>query len=295
MLSRIPLFDRKMTEATEIPELAKLFPLDPGVDTLARIRTLLGEEAAEAFAPLFRTWVTSGFIGGDKFKKAGDDIVKTCVEIGDLQPQHHLLDVGCGIGRIALPLLDFLSPAGAYEGFDVIPSGIDWLRRFVTVKFPYFRFHHADGIHSGLYNPQGGSDPSRFAFPYRQNSFDLAVAVSVFTHMTPPGVSRYLVETGRTLKPGGRLLCTAYLLDREGLAAAQTASSAMSFSHDLGAYRVRNLSTPESAVALDEDYFLADAGKAGLKLAGKIRRGSWRKGGFHTGQDIVVFSAEAAK
>ena len=34
-----------------------------------------------------------------------------------------VLDVGCGLGRMALPLLDYLGAAGRYEGFDV-PSAM---------------------------------------------------------------------------------------------------------------------------------------------------------------------------
>jgi SAM-dependent methyltransferase len=261
---------------------------DPGSDALCRVRTLLGDEAAAQFAPLFQEWISNGFIGASKFKATGDNIVSACRELGGLQPTHRVLDVGCGIGRITLPLLEYLSPPGSYEGFDIIASAITWLSRYVTAQFPAFRFRLAGHVRSELYNPQGAGDPANFVFPYDQNSFDFAVAVSVFAHMTPPGISRYLAETARILKAGSRFLCTAYLLDDEGLRAATAGSPGLSFPHEFRFYRLRNLAVPESAVAVDEPYFLEMAGAVGLNLAHTIRRGAWRQGGYNTGQDIVA-------
>jgi len=269
--------------------------LDLGIDALSRIRGLLGEDAAQRFVPLWRKWVSSGFIGGQTFKVTGDNTIASAVELGGLQRQHRVLDVGCGIGRNTLPLLCYLTPPGSYEGFDVMASGISWLRRYVTVRYPHFRFRLAARIYSGLYNPNGGRDASTYNFPYREGSFDLAIAVSVFTHMAPSGVSHYLAEAARTLKPGGRLLCTAYLLDDEALAMVPVAGSAISFPNDFGTYRLRNMSIPESALAFDEKYFLRCATEAGLHLKGEIQRGSWRNNGIHTGQDLVILEKSPQK
>src|SRR5687768_5417535 len=37
-----------------------------------------------------------------------------------LRPEETVLDVGCGVGRMAVPLAGYLSPPGRYEGFDII-------------------------------------------------------------------------------------------------------------------------------------------------------------------------------
>ncbi|HMD87201.1 MAG TPA: class I SAM-dependent methyltransferase [Terriglobia bacterium] len=258
------------------------------LEALSRIRSLLGEEAAERFVPLFRKWVRRGFISRESFKTTGDDIVTACIEMGGLQSRHRVLDVGCGIGRITLALLGYLGSAGSYEGFDITASGIRWLRKYVTVKFPRFRFRLAGGMYSGLYNPSGGRDSSSYDFPYQQGTFDFAIAVSVFTHMAPPGVRHYLAETARTLKPRGRLLCTTYLLDDEALAMGRDARSAINFPNDFGTYRLQKVSMPEFAVAFDEKYFLRCAAEPGLHLKGEIRRGPWRHKGIQMGQDLVV-------
>ncbi len=265
---------------------------DPDMDTLSRIQSLLGDTAAQEFVPLWQQWVSSGYISGRYFNAAGDKMVAASIEPGGLQPEHSVLDVGCGIGRNTLPLLKYVSPAGSYEGFDVTASGIRWLQRYVTAKFPHFRFQLAAGIYSGLYNPAGDQDASCYDFPYSEGSFDFAIAVSVFTHMAPFAVSHYLSEIARVLKPGGRLMCTIYLLDDEALAMVQAGKSAIGFSNDFGAYRLQNASLPEFAIAFDEKYFLHCAAEAGLHLKGGVQRGSWRNEGIHTGQDLVVLESE---
>jgi SAM-dependent methyltransferase len=258
------------------------------VDAMSRVRSLLGDEAAGKFVPLWRKWVRSGFISGASFNFIGDKMLAASVERGGLKPRHKVLDVGCGIGRITLPLLGYLAPSGSYEGFDVTASGINWLRRYVTPKFPQFRFRLAPRIYSGLYHPKGGRDASTYILPYGEGSFDFAIAISVFTHMTPPAVAQYLAEIARTLKPGGRLLCTSYLLDDEALVRMRAGCAAISFPNDYGTYRLQNASMPEFAIAFDEKYFLHGAAEAGLHLKGKIQRGSWCGRGSQTGQDLVV-------
>ena len=50
------------------------------------------------------------------------------------QPGERVLDIGCGIGRMARPLTPYLTPPGAYDGFDInadgiaqLQAGADWL------------------------------------------------------------------------------------------------------------------------------------------------------------------------
>ena len=36
-----------------------------------------------------------------------------------------MLDVGCGVGRMAVPLKTYLSPAGRYEGYRYVNEAVD--------------------------------------------------------------------------------------------------------------------------------------------------------------------------
>ncbi|MBA3583179.1 MAG: class I SAM-dependent methyltransferase, partial [Gemmatimonadetes bacterium] len=131
------------------------------------------------------------FVGASDFRKIGHELFQCFVDPGGLQPDDSVLDVGCGIGRMAVPLTGYLSSASRYEGFDVVPVGIEWCRSHITPRFPNFRFQLAD-IRNKTYNPGGSYQADAYAFPYPADSFDFVIAISVFTHMLPADVKHYV-------------------------------------------------------------------------------------------------------
>ena len=82
------------------------------------------------------------FIGGGDFQRIGSMYLDRFVKLGGLKPEHRVLDIGCGIGRIAIPLTTYLNSSGSYEGFDVVKKGIVWCQRKITPKFPNFQFKY---------------------------------------------------------------------------------------------------------------------------------------------------------
>lgn len=124
-----------------------------------------------------------------------------------------MLDIGCGIGRIARPLTTYLDKEGAYFGFDVVPLGIKWCQRKYKA-FSNFRFQYIP-LKNDLYNLSTNAEPATFTFPYPNESFDLVVSISVFTHMQEAGVKRYISEIYRVLKPGRYCFCTFFLITPE--------------------------------------------------------------------------------
>ena len=112
--------------------------------------------------------------------------------------------MGCGIGRMALPLTGYLSKEAEYVGFDIVPKGIEWCTKNISSKFPNYHFELLD-IFNKYYNPNGKLPGSSFAFPYADNYFDFVYATSLFTHLMPEDAVNYLKEAHRVLKPGGRL------------------------------------------------------------------------------------------
>jgi len=65
------------------------------------------------------------FIGGGDFITVGEDFFTTLKRYG-LTPDMDVLDVGCGQGRMARPLIGFFD-TGHYTGFDIVGSGIECL------------------------------------------------------------------------------------------------------------------------------------------------------------------------
>ena len=124
-----------------------------------------------------------------------------------------MLDVGCGIGRMALPLTCYLE-GGSYAGFDVGREMVRWCQRTITPRWPNFEFSWAS-VYNGKYNPFGKHAGTEFRFPYEDACFDFAFATSLFTHLLRDEVHHYLGETARVLRPGGTCLLTFFLLTPE--------------------------------------------------------------------------------
>jgi SAM-dependent methyltransferase len=230
------------------------------------------------------------FVGSslDSFSTVGKETVRQLIELGGLLPGHRVLDVGCGVGRMALPLTGYLQPPGSYEGFDVVAPGIDWCRSNITPHFPHFRFQTAN-LFNSEYTPRTGSDSSEYAFPYPRASFDFVFLTSVFTHMLPSAVENYLFEVARVLKPGGRCFATFFLWNQETAALVRAARSLYSFPYDEGIYRVHDNRRPEHAVAYDEAYVLSLLNKYGFELHGPVHYGGWSgRQPSYTGQDIIL-------
>ena len=166
------------------------------------------------------------FVGHSDFAATGDEFLTYFVEMGGLQPGEAVLDVGCGIGRMARPLAGYLSEAGSYDGFDVNRDGIGWCRRRYAGR-PNFRFQVAD-LYNRRYNPRGAHAAVEYRFPYDDARFDFVILTSVLTHLLEAEADHYLAETARVLRPGGRVFATFFLLDddaRDAIAARESSSS----------------------------------------------------------------------
>ena len=142
------------------------------------------------------------FIGRGEFVQDGDAFLKTLIKLVDLSPDHEVLDIGSGQGRVALPLTRFLSLSGSYYGLEIVKSGVEWCNT-VYRSHNNFTFIHAD-VYNSFYNDAGQYQGSEYQFPFSDNKFDVIFLASVFTHMHPNDIAQYLREIARCLKPGGR-------------------------------------------------------------------------------------------
>ncbi|MEP9375614.1 class I SAM-dependent methyltransferase [Aquabacter sp. CN5-332] len=157
------------------------------------------------------------FVGDGDYRAIGAEFLRHFVEIGGLRRSHRVLDIGCGIGRMAVPLTQFIHPErGSYEGFDPVLEGIEWCTRTITGAYPNFRFQCLDVAHA-IYNPKGSVSGEELIFPYGDSAFDFAVMTSVATHLMPAELTVYAREIHRVLAPGGRLFLTAFVVDASAL------------------------------------------------------------------------------
>ncbi len=227
------------------------------------------------------------FIGAPYFLEPGRRFARLFRELGGLGPTDDVLDIGCGIGRMAVPLLEFLEPDVHYEGFDVVEEGIKWCRREITPRHPNFKFQLAD-LYNGRYNPHGTVHAAEYRFPYNHSSFDFAISTSVFTHLGPAEVENYLREAFRVLRPGGRLFGTWFLLGGERPRARGAAGDEEAcFPVELDGHRVVSRRAPEFVIAFEESRVLDWHAEAGFGKT-SVEYGRWLGADGPTGQDVVV-------
>jgi SAM-dependent methyltransferase len=229
------------------------------------------------------------FVGHSDFAATGEEFLAHFVELGGLQPGEHVLDVGCGIGRMARPLAGYLSSDGSYDGFDVNREGIEWCRRRYR-RYPNFRFQLAD-LFNARYNPHGSQRADEYRFPYDDASFTFVFATSVFTHLLEADATQYLAECARVLAPGGRLVATFFLLNDTSRALIAEGASGLPFLDVDERVAILDEALPEEAVAYDDEWVFEVLRHNGLELSG-LHPGSWSgREEFVSFQDLVVAHA----
>ncbi|EED33830.1 methyltransferase type 11 [gamma proteobacterium NOR5-3] len=224
------------------------------------------------------------------FEEVGNHLLSLCVEYGGLQPSCDVLDIGCGVGRFARPLTGFLSSDNHYEGFDVDALAINWCRNHLAKRHPNFGFQHVSVVNDH-YNPDAAVNGDQFQFPYENDSFDFAVATSLFTHLASDDATRYLMETSRVLKPEGKALLTWYVIEDEQIEPAKDLS--LSFQHRVDKHSFTDTPhNPGAAMAFSRHFTLQAIREAGLSVVGDIQPGTWRGDAGPTFQDLIIVSKD---
>lgn len=227
-----------------------------------------------------------------------DDFITTAIEflgyfiqLADLKPTDSVLDVGCGMGRMAYTLAYYLAPTAKYEGFDIMEQLIGWAQQNINSRFHNFNFQRVD-IYNQLYNPQGILPAAGFDFPYKNESFDFVFLGSVFTHIPANEVRHYLKEIYRVLKPGGRCLCTVFLHNEESAALIAEGKSLANLVYEIDDYFATSVDMPELFTGFKEEMMLDWIRDRGFTLKGKYY-GLWcGRQEFISYQDMLVLSKE---
>jgi SAM-dependent methyltransferase len=224
------------------------------------------------------------FVGDGDFRAVGEEFKRLFVELGGLRPENDVLDVGSGIGRMAVPLTGWLK--GRYEGLDIVQKGVQWCSEAITPRFPNFGFQVAD-VYSHCYNRRGSSPASDYRYPFEDDSFDFVFLTSVFTHLLPADAANYIRESARVLRPGGTCFATFFLLNEESEEGLSLGRAQLSFAFAGEGCRFNHERVPEAAVAYPEANVFRQFEEAGLRPV--VHHGTWsgRANGV-TFQDIVV-------
>lgn len=225
------------------------------------------------------------YTGAGDFKETGIKWMEFFIKYSSLNKESDFLDIGSGIGRIAIPLSEFLT--GKYEGFDAVLLGVNWCKKHITNQHPNFNFTFVD-LYNDLYKSNGIS-AATFIFPYENNSFDLCCSISIFTHMVPDEVYNYIGQAHRILKKGGYFISTFFLLDEES-ESLMNKKNTFNFNYKYDDYSLMNEKVKSANVAYDKNKLAIQIESRGFEIQ-YILKGYWcgrNKNKCQDFQDIIV-------
>lgn len=129
-------------------------------------------------------------------------------------PISTILDLGCGCGRLALPICEFLGQTGSYIGVDVWDEGIEWCKENISNVSDKFNFYTLSSENNYYFNDATSEIENSYSLPFiPPSSVDVTFAISLFTHLRYKDALNYLKEIGRTLKPDGAAYITCFIMD----------------------------------------------------------------------------------
>jgi ubiquinone/menaquinone biosynthesis C-methylase UbiE len=123
-------------------------------------------------------------VGGQYLEQS--ELESSAVIALGLQPTHTIVDVGCGSGRLAFGLRNFLT--GKFIGTDILHEPLEYARSKCG-RSDWDFIHH--------------SQPS---IPVPDATADFITFFSVFTHLLDEDVFKFLKDAKRALKPTGKIV-----------------------------------------------------------------------------------------
>jgi len=219
--------------------------------------------------------------GGKNFVDGGRRTATLLRTWAGVTPDSKILEIGCSCGRNAIGLAEFLRD-GNYTGMDIDNVALGAARRNRLLRRKGFVFDFLD-VRNDVYNPGGAFSASEYALPHPAESFDVVFLISVFTHMVTDEVRNYAEQIARVLKPGGRCLVTAFLLDRP---------MQRQFPYRMQEHSISSQEFPSLAVAYNFSFLAAAFAEHGMTSSSGPLWGKVHGDGALTPevQDVMVFT-----
>jgi len=238
--------------------------------------------------------------GTDTFEIISQMHIDNLVKFIGIRPDDSFLEIGCGIGRDAIPLTKILSSQGKYLGVDIIKRSISFCNNNITRKYSNFKFHHID-VKDQLHNPDGREDMTDIVLPIEDNYVNKIIGWSVFTHMLEKNIRHYLKEFRRVLKSGGLIYVTCFVLTPETISSARRTNLTnfnLRFEHPIGdGCYINDVDFPLGAVGYTPEKLLAMVADAGFRMRRSFVRGAWS--GYYPpndaedGQDAMILELDS--
>lgn len=199
-------------------------------------------------------------------------LVKRLAHYGVDVKTGHIFDVGCGWGRLAFGLLDG-DFAGRYDGVEINPRQVRFLKREFTPKAPHFSFHHFD-FHNDYYNADGAHAPFDAKDYLNGATPDAIILLSVFTHMYEADILAYIDSFASVMSPETQLIFSAFTYDEDTLARLAAGEGRFSMPHvHSDTCRFESQEHPLFAISYDREWLTNALAERGL--AGDVHNGSW--------------------
>jgi SAM-dependent methyltransferase len=237
----------------------------------------------------------SDVVGGGDPEVVATEIVAALATHVDLGAVRSILDIGCGCGRIATALTQHLNPTTHYVGVDIVRGLVEFGRNFISSRYPQFEFLLLDDsnfTYDAWRSKGSGVDLLRLSDATARDSVDLAISVSLFTHLDYASAVKILSAIGSMLAKGGQAFITLFVLDSEVKARIAAGQTCFQFAHRTpsGELFAEKVEDPTYAVGYSVEKLDALVHSAGLRQ-GQWTRGYWSQGGSgEIFQDAVILT-----
>ncbi len=184
----------------------------------------------------------SDIIGGSDGTAAACEQLFTAVQhLTLIQPDMSILDFGSGCGRLAVPMMQFLTKDGSFTGIDIIPKLIEFSNKHIASRYSNCNFYLSSDKNK-LYDKfiETGEPklvPNKQLDDFGKDSFDVISAFSVFTHLSDSEAEDYLKQFKLLLKPNGKIILSCFLINDSSREYLRNGKSTIPFSDEVFQYK----------------------------------------------------------